>query len=948
VLSVARYVLRMSGRSTPVGLFAGVGPAQFGSQPSVRFGACHRAVATADASWVVAIVAELERCRDLLARLPVIANTAVFVRGDRLVVPYPPRSGPVISSSAPAEEASVRNTPAVRLALSAAQTPVAFGALAGKIAAEFPTAPAATIATMLNQLVEQHVLITSLHAHSGLPDAFGHVMAQLDSVDAESVPDVADFVLQLRAIYASLMRHNNPDDSSDAPVFRSALTRDMLVLAPAVRRPLAVDLSLDCSLVLPQGVAKEAEAAASVLARLSAYPFGTPSWKDFFSRFFARYGVGSPVPLRDVADPDVGLGFPAGYLGGAPEPQEPVSARHKRLLALAQSAALDGRREIVLDEQSIAGLAPGGRDAVRLPPHLELCFRLHSRSMDAVNRGDFELAVVSVSRAAGTMSGRFLGLLEPTQRDRAVAQLAGLPASDPGAMAAQVSFSPLYPENAHVARAEEVLPAVISVAEHRALDERTIPLDDLAVMCDKERLSLVSLSRGVRLSPTALHSLDLRAQTPPLVRFIIEVAKAQQAVVTGFAWGPAVHLPYLPRLRYGRTIVSAARWRLEAGELPGRDTPWLTWCAAAKEWRTRRRLPSAVFLAEGDQRLTLDLDKPAHLALLRAHLARSEAAILTEAPASDAHAWFDGRSHEIVAALTTTAPPARQTDPSARLRRPVERGDGSLPGAPPWLHAKLYGHPERLALVLARYLPALLAEWPTPPRWWFTRFRDPAWHLRLRIAVSDAEEFGTAAQRLSRWADSVRRQGLLSDMQFASTFPETGRWGRGTAMRAAEDVFVADSTALVAQFATSERPAVEALTAAHFVSIARDFTGSTEAGMTWLLEHARPDAPAPVDRALLKSAVSVADPADNWTALKATVGGAVIANAWSERSRALGEYREELQRSEDLPLDAVLDSLLHAHYLRSVGIDPAGERACRRLARAAALSWRSRTAGDRG
>ncbi|MFJ2440770.1 lantibiotic dehydratase [Streptomyces sp. NPDC087658] len=813
VVSVARYVLRMSGRSTPVGLFAGIGPAQFGSQPSVRFGTRHRAIAAADASWVVAVVAELERSRDLLARLPVMTNTAAFVRGDRFVVPYPPRAGDV-TSSGPAAEVSVRNTPAVRLAVATAQTPISFDALVGKVAAEFPTTPAATIAAMLNKLVKQQVLITSLRAHSGLHDAFGHVMAQLDSLGAGSVPDVADFVLQLRQIHMSLRQHNDVDAATDAWSCRSAVTRDMLALAPAVRRPLAVDLSLDCSLVLPRAVVEEVESAVSVLARLSAYPLGTASWNDYFRRFFARYGVSTPVLLRDVADPDVGLGFPAGYLGGEPEPGEVVSARHRRLLTMAQSAALDGRREIVLDEQTIADLGAADRDTVRVPPHLELCFRLHSRSMDALSRGDFELVVVSASRAVGTMSGRFLGLLEPTQRERAIAELARLAATDPDLLATQVSFSPLDPRNAHVARASEILPAVISVAEHRVPDGRTIPLDDLAVMCDKERLYLVSLSRGIRLSPTALHPLDLRAHTPPLVRFIIEVAKAQQAVVTGFDWGPAAHLPYLPRLRYGRTIVSAARWRLEAAELPGRDMPWRTWSEAAGEWRKRRCLPATVFLAEGDQRLKLDLDKPAHLTLLRTHLVRNEAATLTEAPASDAYAWFDGRPHEIVAALMAAEPPARQADRPVGLRRPVERGDRSLPGAPPWLHAKLYGHPERLAHVLARYLPALLAEWPTPPRWWFTRFRDPEWHLRLRIAVSDAAEFGTAAHRLNRWADNVRRQGLLSDVQFASTFPETGRWGRGAAMKSAEDVFVADSSALVVQFATSGRPAAAALAAA--------------------------------------------------------------------------------------------------------------------------------------
>ncbi|MGW0822527.1 lantibiotic dehydratase [Streptomyces sp. NPDC002845] len=944
-VSVARYVQRMRGRSTPFGLFAGVSAVAFGSETAVRFGTDHRAVAMADASWLVRVVAELESCRDLLVRLPVMVNTAVFVRGDRLVVPHPPRphgeTGPALA------EVSVRHTQAVRTAVAQAQAPIRFDALADKLATEFPTTPAPTIERMLVALVKQHVLITSLQAHSGIGDAFGHVLEQLEIAGADGIVEVAPLVSKLRETRMLLDLHNGGDAAMDARTIRAAAIRNMTILAPDVRRPLAVDLLVDCSLTLPCEVAKEAETAASVLTRLSLYPFGTPAWADYFTRFFARYGVGSPVPLLDLVDPDVGLGLPAGYLGGEPEPREPLSARHRRLLAMAQGAALDGRREIELDERLVSELAMADQDRVQVPPHMELCFQLTAPSPAALNRGDLELWVVSASRAAGTMSGRFLGLLKRPDREQIATVFDQLTVADPEALPVQVSFPPLEPTNAHVARAPDMLSDLISVGEHRAPDSRVIPLQDLAVQCTKDRLFLVSLSRGRRLSPTMLHALDLRAHTPPLVRFLVEVARAQHAVVTGFDWGPALHLPYLPRLRYGRTVLAPARWRLEATDLPGSDASWDEWSEAVVEWRERRRLASTVFLAEGDHRLKLDLDQTAHLVLLRAHQVNAGSAILIEAPTDPAQGWFGGRPHEIVTTMTAVRPPAPPL-PTAKPRRPVERDHGHLPGSPPWLHAKLYGHPDRLPHLVARHLPELFAAWDAPPRWWFTRFRDPQWHMRLRIAVTDMAEFGIAAQRINTWAGSLRQQGLLSDMQFASSHPETGRWGSGSALAAAEDVFVADSAALATQFTVPDRPPAQVLAAIHFVSIACDFTGSTQAGMTWLLEHARGAVARPMDRTLLKTAVRLADPADAWSALKAVPGGPAIAAAWTARRQALARYREELARGEELQLDAVLDSLLHAHHIRALGIDRDSEAACRRLARAVALSWRARTVEEGG
>jgi class I lanthipeptide synthase len=226
------------------------------------------------------------------------------------------------------------------------------------------------------------------------------------------------------------------------------------------------------------------------------------------------------------------------------------------------------------------------------------------------------------------------------------------------------------------------------------------------------------------------------------------------------------------------------------------------------------------------------------------------------------------------------------------------------------------------------------------------RYRDPDWHLRLRIALPDAAAFGPAAHRVSTWAGGLRRHGLLRDVQFATSYPETGRWGTGAVLAAAEEVFGADSRALVAQFTQPSQPHPQTLAAAHFVAITTAFTGSTEAGMNWLITYARTDTSTAVDRLLLAGAVRLAYPADNWAALRATPGGQAITDAWPARDRALAGYRSQLEAAEGINPDVVLDSLLHAHHIRAVGIDR-DERTRLRLARAAALAWNARRTPDR-
>ena len=56
-------------------------------------------------------------------------------------------------------------------------------------------------------------------------------------------------------------------------------------------RTLATDQRVDCTLVLPEQVAREAEMTATMLLRLTPYPAGPAAWRDYHSRFLDRYGT---------------------------------------------------------------------------------------------------------------------------------------------------------------------------------------------------------------------------------------------------------------------------------------------------------------------------------------------------------------------------------------------------------------------------------------------------------------------------------------------------------------------------------------------------------------------------------------------------------------------------------------------------------------------------------
>ena len=931
VLSVASYLLRWQRRPTPFGLFAGVAQARIGAVPQVSWGQKHRTMVRADAEWLTDVIARLEQCPRLLERLPVVANDSGHARGERYVAPGPPADGRA-QSPAPIE-VSVRRTRPVVAALDAARTPIKYGKLHALLTARFSTTATHRIDAMLRGLVTQNMLITCLRAPMTCLDALNHVCAELDTADAENIPDVAELVHQLHVIRDEMSRQ----DPAAPWSARSGLIERMRTLSDIASVPLITDTAVDCDIQIPEQVAEEAQQAVNVLYRLTPYPSGYPQWRDYHARFRARYGAGAVVRVLDLVA-DNGLGLPAGYLGSAQgRAARHLTARDEKLLDLIQQAMLEGREEIVLTGPVIDDLAAGDDADVIPVPRAEVSVEIHAASLDDMARGSFRLAVTGAPRPGSSMAGRFAHLLSAESQARLADTYR---AADPQAVAAQLSFAPRRNRNENIVRTRRLLPQVISLAEHREPDENVIGLADLAVTADARRFSLIQLSTGRCVEPRVLHALEAGIQTPPLARFLAEIATARYAVYQAFDFGAAARLPYLPRVRYKRTVVSPARWLLSAHDLPGRDAAMDVWEARFETWRAKLRVPERVALGGHDQRLPLDLDHRLHRLLLRTRLDAARRLELREAPTPNDLAWL-GRAHELLLPVTLQEPTGSGPLPISRPVRAVTDDAGYLPGRSTILHAQIHAHPERYDDILIKYLPDLIEAFGAPLPWWFTRHReltrpDADQHLALYLCLSEPGTYGQAAERICDWADGLRHRRLISQLTLATYEPQSGRYGHGPAMDAVHEVFAMDSAASLTQIqmATLTGMPPQALAAASMVDLAARFAASAEDGQRWLVRQV-PHQHGRLDRTLRDQALDLADPHGPGTTLRSLPGGGDVAAAWQNRAAALRAYRGHLATQRNP--DTVLRSLLHLHHVRAISVDPELERITDRLARTCAL-----------
>ncbi|SDK94907.1 thiopeptide-type bacteriocin biosynthesis domain-containing protein [Glycomyces sambucus] len=926
--ATTRYLLRMCTRATPFGLFAGVAAGGFGAAAQAALGEDHRKWARVDTGWL-AEAAEGMECRpEVRARLRLVANNLRRERGDRLELFYTQEKEHA-AGFREAGSSSIRRTPAVAAAMRLARRPISYRDLEAALGRELPGAEPDAIAGLVDDLVRRRFLLSDLPPHPTDTEPADHFAAKLAGTPVAPVLDAA------REAGEAYCR---TPLGAGRPELR-AMTEVLSAHHPTRYPPVQVELRYDGDFTLPPAVAREMERVAAAVYRIAPKPL-PPNLNEYHGDYLERYGVEQAVPVLDLLDPATGLDAPAGYRIPASsretrsDASSPFDAERAAALNELAWTAVRDRGELVLDEGAVDRLS--GPQPVRVPDATELCFRLFAASLADLDEGRFTAAMSPIGGPTrpGAMAGRFMhmfdggsGLADPAGRTRHGREV-------------QLLCTPVTERNRNVATVPRLplpsLPMGVFEDEPAAID-----IEDLAVRADHHGFYLVRLSTGDVVRPVLPHMLNTRHQYPNVVQLLLDIEQSSAApAARWWDWGRLDRLPYLPRVRYGRTVLSPARWR--PGAALGRDEDRLDDRLSA--WRERWDVPARVEAVLRDQRLELNLDSGLHRTMLQRELHRSPDLVLHESLTGEGAGlrWLDGRAAEFIVQLDAADPaPAR---PDRVAVAPPPSAIRYEPGTE-WLYAKLYAVERSHDDVLCRSLPALLADLPSGvDRWFFIRYRDPEPHLRLRFHGDPEAVNGALLPALARWAAAARGSGLIRRFALDTYEPEVNRYGGPEALAAAERFFHADSEAVIGQLqrraAGLRHLPPELLAAVNHVDILRSI-GEWD-WMRWAAETLPTAAEDRFERHLR----DYVDPAGEWTRLFAEPGGRGLADCWTARAGAGAELGRFLL-SGDLSgeeFDSILRSVLHMHANRMTGVHKPLEYRALDLVRERAHAFRARAA----
>ncbi|MBA3501543.1 MAG: lantibiotic dehydratase [Myxococcota bacterium] len=819
--ALVRYISRMASRSTPFGLFASVSVGKLGA--ATDFAVAPRANAERhtrlDNDFLFALCADVVKTsRDSLRYKP---NTSLYTAAGRMRYAEARLHGPVRAYHLVAVDRSEY----LDQLLACAAKGATYAELVDVLCKD-PEITREEAGGFVDEVIGAQLLVADLAPAVTGREPTLHI---IDVLDAQQLGHFAD---PLRQAHAQIHRIDASQPGVHADAYR-AIEKLLAASLPTKVEPsrlFQVDLFKPSTAQIGETVIAELQKGAELLRSLTPSG-GDPAWERFRQRFTARYET-REVPLLEVLDEEVGIGFgdenpnagnapllaDLGFPGRLEMRRVSMGSRDLHLMGLVARALKSGANEIELTDADLPELT------YRQPVTLANTVTVGAVLIGDPS-GDYDIRLSYVGAGANIL-GRFCHGSEEVAALTAEA-LRAEEAHNPDAVFAEVVHLPEGRVGNVLLRPVLREYEIPYLGTSGAPEDKQIDVTDLTISVVDDRVVVKSKRLGCEVIPrmTTAHNYSSRALAA--YRFLCSHA-SQHAGVAYWSWGAMVEFPFLPRVRHGKFILERAQWKLSAKDLSPLTAAFEGSNAAktveqvrairarvAKviaELRQRLALPRWVVLGDGDNELPIDLDNELMVDSF-AHLlkGRGAATLFELLPAHDqlcARGPEGVFAHELLVLLAKEAPQlARGSSANlASVQTPASPTRRFLPGDE-WLYVKLYTGTATADTLLRAYLAPVIEQAIASgicSSWFFLRYGDPDWHLRLRFRGDPRRLYGELLPLLHEALAPASERGLLWKLVVDTYEREVERYGGPSGIEIAEELFHADSDAALAIISSCE------------------------------------------------------------------------------------------------------------------------------------------------
>ncbi|WP_159477363.1 lantibiotic dehydratase [Dyadobacter sp. 3J3] len=302
-----------------------------------------------------------------------------------------------------------------------------------------------------------------------------------------------------------------------------------------------------------------------------------------------------------------------------------------------------------------------------------------------------------------------------------------------------------------------------------------IPVQDLMISIVNEKIILRSKRLNRRIIPRLSNAHNF-TKGLPIYKFLCELQVQDSELNMNWDWSIFSNQPHLPRVKYKNMIVSRESWLLREHDFKS------TLMDSVSEKLKKMGLPSKFVIASGDNELLIDTRISLSIQILLQEINKNKEIRVFETVFSSDNSLLrqdEARFvNEIVIPLwNTTAAPLKGISSIIFKKNPQR----SFSIGSEWLYFKIYCEEkssDKLLLLLHPLISCLLEE-NVVTQFFFVRYQDPAYHLRFRFRGEQQNGFYHQVIDIIKEAlEPYVQNGLIYKIQLDTYERELERYGQ--------------------------------------------------------------------------------------------------------------------------------------------------------------------------
>ncbi|MDC8098434.1 lantibiotic dehydratase family protein [Chryseobacterium rhizosphaerae] len=614
--TILKYYSRMSTRSTPFGLFAGVGLGKFGPEaPNIFSNDQHSTDnllrdTRLDMYFLVSLAQHFAQPPEIRNRLLFFPNNSIYKVGKRIrYIEYQYAGGKrdYIISFAPLSNELQQILDFSKQGKTIQQ--IAEILISSEITKE-------EAGEFIEELINNQVLVSELEPNVSGNDFLDTIITVLNKIRAKK---------EAETLFSIKTKLNELDQKIGNPASKYAEIEDLIKSFDTEYEQkylFQTDLYFKDVFALSPHWKKKLKQGIGFLNKITL-PQRENEFSRFKKAFYERFEM-QEVPLLYVLDAEIGIGYKQNVSSKGIHPYIedlvfPISQKnqnknieltsvHQILNEKLQEALLDNQYSIELTDEDFKGFEESRDD---LPDTISIMTELISE-----NNQEKLFLNTSTGSSAANLLGRFCSeeskiqdltktiaqkeeMLRQAQHDKSeiLAEIIHLPEARIGNVIRRPTLR--WYEIPYLA--QSLLPV-----------ENQIPVEDLYISLKNDQIVLRSKKLNREIKPYLTNAHNYYTNTLPVYHFLSDLYSQDTRSGLHFSWGGLESIyTFLPRVEYKNIILSKASWKITAKEIKKfllsiSDKDQLF--SELENWRKIKQIPQWIQWMKSDNKLTINLE----------------------------------------------------------------------------------------------------------------------------------------------------------------------------------------------------------------------------------------------------------------------------------------------------------------------------------------------------